>query len=264
MLRSPCYIVSDLHLGTATPDVERLFLAFLHALPGRAESLLINGDLFDFWFEWKTVIPRGSFRVLAALAELRERGVEIVWVAGNHDCWGGDVLQRDVGVTYHVGAWDGSIAGWRTHVDHGDGLREVEDRRYRLLRRLLRHPAAIRAFRMLHPDWATRLATGSSAASREHRARDGGAGLRAVAQAHLDAAPSLDLLVYGHSHVAALERARTGGVFANAGSWLDQPTYLRVTESHIELRRWRSSPGSAEGDRLNTLERRAEKALTQP
>lgn len=251
MLRAPCYIVSDAHLGVASLDIERSFVGFLRGLAGRAGSLVINGDLFDFWFEWKSVIPRRSFRALAALADLRDAGVSILWVAGNHDCWGGEILREDVGVDYIVGPWDGAIAGWKVRIEHGDGLREREDRGYRLIRPVMRNRFAIKAFRMLHPDWASRLALGSSTASRVHRARDEGRGLRAHAERQLANAKDLDLLVYGHSHVAALEQMPGGGVFANAGSWLDAPTYLRVTGESVELLEW---DGSAEGKRLNSID----------
>jgi UDP-2,3-diacylglucosamine hydrolase len=107
---------------------------------------------------------------------------------------------------------------------------------------------------MLHPDWASRLALGSSTASRVHRARDEGRGLRAYAERELARAKNLDLLVYGHSHVAALERMSSGGVFANAGSWLDAPTYLKLTAKSVDLVEWDGSP---EGKRLNSIDLRA-------
>jgi UDP-2,3-diacylglucosamine hydrolase len=262
VLPSPCYVFSDTHLGAASSDVERNLLAFLRHLHGRAASLVINGDLFEFWFEWRSVIPRPSFRVLATLADLVDSGIPVLWVAGNHDCWGGDVLRRDVGVDYHVGAWTGEIAGWQTLIEHGDGLREVEDRKYRRLRSVLRHPAAIWAFRhLLHPDFGSRLAAGSSHASRTYQARDGGRGLRAVAMEQLASHGALDLVVYGHSHVAALERAPSGSVYANAGSWMSRPTFLRIDERQVALIEWN---GSAEGERLDALDRRAEKSLAQP
>jgi UDP-2,3-diacylglucosamine hydrolase len=218
----------------------------------------VNGDLFEFWFEWRTVIPRRSFRVLSALADLRDAGVSILMLAGNHDCWGGDVLREDVGVDYHIGPWEGTLSGWRTRIDHGDGLRPKEDRRYRALRRVLRNRFAIRAFRWIHPDVGTALASRSSHASRTYGARDQGRGLARIATATLAARPELELVIFGHSHVAALMRAPTGGVYANAGAWLDAPTYLRVTESRIELRRF---DGSAEGLHLDALDRSSEKAL---
>ena len=259
VLTSPCYIISDAHLGVAPRNTERELVGFLRGLATRAGSLVINGDLFDFWFEWKSVIPRSSFRALAALAELRDLGLPILWIAGNHDCWGDEILRNDIGVEYHVGSWSGNLAGWNARVEHGDGLREKEDRGYRMVRPIMRNRLAIRAFRALHPDWASSLAMGSSGASRNYRSRDEGRGLRAIAMSELERNRDVQLLIYGHSHVAALEQAPAGGVFANAGSWLDAPTYLRVTPEVIELR---SARGSAEGDRLNAIDRRAEKAST--
>lgn len=259
VLTSPCYVISDAHIGVAPPETERAFVAFLRGLAGKAGSLVINGDLFDFWFEWKSVIPRASFRALAALSDLRDSGVPILWIAGNHDCWGDDILRNDIGVDYHVGAWNGDIAGWKSWVEHGDGLRDREDRGYRLVRPVMRNRAAISAFRALHPDWASWLANGSSGASRTYRSRDEGRGLRAIGMRELEANPSIDLLIYGHSHVAALESAPSGGVFANAGSWLDAPTYLRITPEKVELRA--SDGTSAEGDCLNSIDRRSKKAL---
>ena len=258
MLSSPCYVISDLHLGFAQRDVERDALKFLRQLPGRAGSLVINGDLFEFWFEWRSVIPRRSFRVLAGLADLRDAGIPVLMIAGNHDCWGGDMLRDDVGVDYHVGPWEGSVAGWRSRIEHGDGLRPREDRRYRMIRPLLRNRFAISLFRWLHPDLATALAMNSSHASRTYGAADKGRGLARIAGETLAARRDVELLVFGHSHVPALMRTDSGGVYANAGSWLDAPTYLRVTPERVELRRW---DGSAEGLHLDTLDRTAEKAL---
>ena len=258
MLPPPCYVISDVHLGHAPESVERTLLTFLRSLPGRAGSLLINGDLFEFWFEWRSVVPRSGVRVLAALMDLRDAGVPMTMLAGNHDCWGGDVL-REAGVEFLVGALKGDVGGWRAHVEHGDGLRDKEDRGYRLLRRVLRNRLAIRAFgRILHPDFASRLAMGSSQTSRNYAPRDEGRGLRTVAAGVLEADSSIELVVYGHSHVAALDRTPHGGVYANAGSWLDAPTYLVITPERIALRSW---DGSAESSNLHTLERVAEKAL---
>jgi UDP-2,3-diacylglucosamine hydrolase len=233
-------------------------LNFLRHLHGRAASLVVNGDLFEFWFEWRTVIPRSSFRILAALADVVESGTRVLMVAGNHDCWGGDVLRQDVGIDYHVGPWEGSVAEWRTRIEHGDGLRPREDRRYRMLRRVLRNPVAIKAFRWLHPDVGTRLATHSSHASRSYGARDHGRGLARIASETMAQRRDLELLIYGHSHVPALMRMASGGVYANAGSWLDSPTFLRLSTDRIELRQW---DGSAEGLHLDALDRTTEKAL---
>ncbi len=168
MPAAPCFVLSDAHLGAAPPEAERSLLALIRLAQREAKSLIINGDLFDFWFEWTRVMPRAGFRVLAALADLRESGVDLLWIAGNHDCWGGDVIRRDVGAEYHIGPWRGEIAGWRTLIEHGDGLRDKEDAPYRRLRSVLRNPLAIRAFRWLPPDVATYIALALFAYEPEH------------------------------------------------------------------------------------------------
>lgn len=237
MLPAPCYVFSDAHIGAAPAATERELLAFLRGLPSDARSVAINGDLFDFWFEWRHVVPRAALRVVAEVARLADTGIPVLWIAGNHDCWGGDVLRRDLGIDYHVGPWRGRLGGWETLLEHGDGLREAEDRPYRRLRTVLRHPLSIRLFRWLHPDWGTWLALRSSHTSRNMRPRDAGEGLRTVARTRLEAPDAPELLVFGHSHVATLERLGRG-VFANPGAWLDAPRFLRVTPERVELCHW--------------------------
>jgi UDP-2,3-diacylglucosamine hydrolase len=257
VLPSPIYIISDAHLGVGDREAEGLLLAFLREIRRDAKTLVINGDLFEFWFEWKRVIPKAGYRVLAAIADLADAGVRIVWIAGNHDCWGGEFLRAEVGVEYLMGPWRGRLAGWDAHVEHGDGLRDEEDRKYRALRRVLRHPLSIGAFRWLHPDLGTRLALGSSHASRTYRAKDGGSGLLKVAMRTLASDPSLQLLVYGHSHVPVVERADTGAVYANPGTWLGDSTFLRVTDDGVELRRFRITHSGPSSDMLRRESARA-------
>jgi UDP-2,3-diacylglucosamine hydrolase len=260
VLPTPTYVFSDAHLGFAPRAVHDRVLSFLRHLRTSAGAVVINGDLFEFWFEWKTVIPRSSFRILAALADLRDAGIPVVMIAGNHDCWGGDVLTKDAGIDYRLDAWEGSIGGWSTRIEHGDGLRPVEDRGYRALRRVLRNRLAIRAFRWIHPDIATPLAGGSSNASRNYTSRDKGRGLREAADRALSSRRDIDLLVYGHSHFTTLERVTPAQVYANPGSWLDAATYLRITPDRVALREW---DGSTESADLNTLDRPAKEPLAE-
>ena len=258
VLPTPCYVFSDVHLGFASDGVHRQLLAFLRYLRSSAAAVVINGDLFEFWCEWETVIPRSSFRVLAGLADLREAGIPVVMIAGNHDCWGGDVLRKDVGVDYRMEGWSGEIGPWRTRIEHGDGLRPDADRGYRAIKPILRNPLAMRAYRLLPPDFATALAGGSSNASRTYAARDRGAGLREAAGRVLAANAEVDLLIYGHSHVPDLERVSVSQVYGNPGSWLDAPHFLRITNERVALRKWEDS---AESPDLNAFDRSAEKPL---
>jgi UDP-2,3-diacylglucosamine hydrolase len=258
MLPAPALLMSDAHLGAAPSEREREVIAFLHYAMQNAGSVVINGDLFDFWFEWRTVMPRGHVRVLGALAALVDAGKPVIMLAGNHDGWGGSVLSQEIGATLVRGAWDGEIGGWRAHIAHGDGLRSHEDKRYRAFRSVMRHPLAIRAFGSLHPDFATRIASGTSNHSRARDESDGGVGLRAVAHEYLAAHRETELVAFGHSHVATLERASTNGVYANPGAWMLAPAFLVIRPQRIELRAW---SGSSEGDLLNVIDRLPEEAL---
>jgi UDP-2,3-diacylglucosamine hydrolase len=244
-LPAPCYVLSDAHLGAAPDESERDLLAFLRDLPADAKSLVINGDLFDFWFEWRQVVPRAGVRVLGELARLRDRGLPILWIAGNHDCWGGAILREDLGLDYRFGPWRGEIGGWDVLIEHGDGLRDKEDAPYRRLRAVLRHPWAVRAYRWIHPDIGTWIALRSSHTSRNMRPRDGGEGLRRVAEQRLTATDAPGILIFGHSHLQTMERIGRG-VFANPGAWMDGPTALRITERQVELVRWSASAVTTE------------------
>jgi UDP-2,3-diacylglucosamine hydrolase len=259
VLPTPTYVFSDAHLGFAPIEVHDRVLTFLRHCRQAAKAVVINGDLFEFWFEWKTVIPRSSYRILAALADLREAGIPVLLIAGNHDCWGGEVLRKDVGIDYRLEPWDGKVGEWATRFEHGDGLRPVEDRGYRALRRVLRNGLAIRAFRWLHPDLASPLAGGSSHASRTYASRDRGQGLLDSARREFAKRPELELLVYGHSHVATLTRIAGNQIYANPGSWLDRSTFLRITDSRVALREW---DGSAESADLDAFDRSAQETLT--
>jgi UDP-2,3-diacylglucosamine hydrolase len=258
VLPTPTYVFSDAHLGHAPADVHARVLSFLKHCRQAAKAVVVNGDLFEFWFEWRTVIPRSSYRILAAMADLRDAGIPVLMIAGNHDCWGGDMLRKDVGVDYLLEPWEGHVGTWAARFEHGDGLRPKEDRRYRALKKVLRNRLAISAFRWLHPDLANPIAGGSSSASRNYAPRDKGAGLLAAAERELASRPDLELLVYGHSHVPSLARISPTQVYANCGSWLDRPTFLRITDSRVALREW---DGSSESADLDALDRPAKESL---
>ncbi len=238
-LGAPVYVLADAHLGVAPAEQERLLWSFLAHVAEERGTLVLNGDMFEFWFEWSHVVPQVGVRLLSAVGGLTERGLPALWLMGNHDCWGGDVLRAQSGAAYFDGPWTGTLAGWRAHIAHGDGLRPELDKGYRALRAVIRHPWSVRAFRLLHPDWGAALARATSHTSRNVRPRDGGEGLRAVAHQTLAADPSLEVVIFGHTHIAMLERkSREAGIYANPGAWLDDATFLKFTPERIALCRW--------------------------
>ena len=239
-LPSPVYVLADAHLGVAPAEQEVLLWSFLrHVAAQGTGTVVLNGDMFEFWFEWAHAVPHVGVRLLGALSTVVERGMPVVWIKGNHDCWGGDVLRTQSGADYRDGPWTGTLAGWRAHVAHGDGLRPQLDAGYRRLRAVIRHPWAVRAFRWLHPDWGAALARATSHTSRNVRPRDGGEGLRAVAHETLATNRALDVVIFGHTHIAKLERkSHETGIYANPGAWLDAPTFLKLTPDRVALCHW--------------------------
>lgn len=244
MQSKPAYIVSDIHLGAVPRETERAFRRFLDHAAEHAGSLLINGDLFDFWFEYKSVILREHFRVVAKLADVVEAGVPVSFVGGNHDAWAGSFLRDEVGVTLLDGPVEMELGGRRALVAHGDGVGRG-DSKYRALRKVIRHPASIAAFRRLHPDTGRRIA--GLASTTEHKAGSGdqaakgrAAFIRGWAEEQLARMPHVELVVAGHAHVPEVVEVAPGRFYANSGDWLRSYTYLvlPVGGGAPEVRGW--------------------------
>ncbi len=233
-------VVADAHLGQVSPAVESAFHAFLAAAPGLGDALLIDGDLFDFWFEYGTVVPRRHFATVAKLAALVAAGMTVTFVGGNHDRWGGDFLRRDLGIAYHAGEAELDLAGRKAFVAHGDGLTE-QHWSAALMHRVTRHPLTIAAFRCLHPtigSWIADKLSGKLADSTRDRAvLERAARAQAeFAKAMLGRRRELDLVILAHTHRPALERLADGRTYVNPGAWLDGFKYAVVTRDAVELR----------------------------
>jgi UDP-2,3-diacylglucosamine hydrolase len=232
-------VVADAHLGQVSPSVTAAFHRFLDAVPDLGDALLINGDLFDFWFEYGAVIPRRHFPTVAKLHSLRARGVPITFVGGNHDRWGGDFLINDLGIAFHAGAAELDVAGRRAFVAHGDGLTE-QHWSARLMHRVTRHRLTIRLFRMLHPDLGFAIAHRLSGKLADHT-RDRAVLDRAErAQARyaedlLTRRPDLGLVILAHTHRPALTQLPNDRAYLNPGAFLDSGRYAVVTATRVEL-----------------------------
>src|SRR4051812_32331691 len=151
----PAYFISDLHLGARyrgmPAERETWLLRFLREDAPRASHLFILGDLFEFWMEYGSYVPKYHFRVLAALEALVRSGVEVHYLAGNHDFSLGPFFADQLGVKVHADEIRMDLQGQRLLLLHGDGL-AASDGRYRLMKKVFRHPLANFLFRLLHPD----------------------------------------------------------------------------------------------------------------
>jgi UDP-2,3-diacylglucosamine hydrolase len=236
-------VVADAHLGQVPPAIASAFHSFLEAVPDLGDALLIDGDLFDFWFEYGAVIPRRHFATVAKLEALRARGIPITFVGGNHDRWGGDFFVKDLGIAFFGGEAEVDVAGRRAFVAHGDGLTE-QHWSAKLMHRVTRHAVTIRLFRALHPDagfWIAHKLSGTLADNTRDRAvLDRAARAQGeYARDLLTRRPDLGLVILAHTHRPALERLTDGRTYLNPGAFLDGGSYAVVTSDAVELKNFR-------------------------
>ena len=237
-------VASDAHLGAVPPQQERRFLAFLEAVPDLADELVLAGDVFDFWFEWRHAVQADHYPALRRLADVVDAGVRVRLVGGNHDAWGGAFLEEAVGLELVEGPVVTEVGGRRTFLAHGDGL-AGGDWGYRILKAVIRSGAARALFRTIHPDLALPLVRRISGTDEEVGAEGETAGVRGRARAlsaHADeilrSRPEVELVVLGHAHRPELREVEPGRHYLNAGDWIRSFTYGVVTREAVDLRRW--------------------------
>ena len=229
----PIYLASDVHLGVVPKEVESAYLAWLDHCGSEASQVIINGDLFDFWYEYGSVIPRGHTRILGALAALVDSGLPVTLMGGNHDWWGGDYLTGEIGVRFLQEPTVLDLDGVRTLLAHGDGLGSG-DFGYRVLKRILRGSFTRWGFRWLHPDlgaWIARRVskTGTKPGRPESEQKARIAFLEEWAVGRLKEDPSLSMVVLGHTHHPVLKEVGVGRFYMNLGDWISRKTYGILT-----------------------------------
>ena len=151
------YFLSDAHLGSWAIDhsrtQERRLVRFLDSIKTKARAIYLLGDMFDFWCEWRYVVPKGYTRFLGKLSELTDMGVEVHFFTGNHDIWTYGYLQDECGLIVHTKPETVEIYDRIFYLAHGDGLGDP-DRKFKLLSRVFHNKTCQRLFAMLHPRWA--------------------------------------------------------------------------------------------------------------
>ncbi len=202
-MTAPRYFVADIHAGIRQDSDEAAKLRAFEELCGRVvaegASLWVLGDLFDFWYEWKQVIPKRHFRWLRVLESLGRAGCPLHLFPGNHDFRLEGFLEETIGATLHREPDRDRLGDLGLVMHHGDGL-DPSDRGYRLLRKGIRNPVSYTLFRWLHPDAGMALADRSGSRDRSH-AWDEAFTRRYLSLAMEQLmAPGDDLLLMGHAH----------------------------------------------------------------
>ena len=225
------YFVSDVHLGLQVNDPadrERRFADFLRGLPEDTSAVYLLGDIWDFWYEYRHVVPKGYIRVLAALQELMDRGVKVYFFQGNHDVWTYSYFE-ELGMTRLVQPALVDIEGRKFCLGHGDGLGPVPFG-YRFLRGLFHNRVAQFLFSMLHPWIAFRLGNGWSKNNRlahdqEYEFKGTDEPLYKFAE-EFSSAHHVDYFIFGHYHASVDMTLPSGARFLVLKDWMHSSPYL--------------------------------------
>lgn len=238
------YFLSDLHLGAPyfpdSHEAEKRVVAFLDSIKEDADAIYLLGDVLDYWYEYRYVVPRGFVRFFGKLAELSDAGVKITWLIGNHDIWIFDYIPTEIGVRVIDGSIVEDIHGKRVFMAHGDGVGNLP-RSFRLMRSLFRSKVCQWAFAGIHPRWTVPFAYRWSRHSRKAGEARGIpeqkvlTGLRDFARQYHSEHPDIDYFMFGHVHVFTCETISPGCEMIVLGEWIRTFSYAVLAENGLEL-----------------------------
>ncbi|MBT6251681.1 MAG: UDP-2,3-diacylglucosamine diphosphatase, partial [Flavobacteriaceae bacterium] len=233
-MKKNIYFASDNHLGapdnTSSLVRERLFVKWLGEIKPKAKALFILGDLFDVWFEYKTVVPKGFVRVLGKLAEFSDEGIEIHYFVGNHDMWMIDYLEKEIGAKVYFNPQVIELGDKLFFIGHGDGL-GPNDKGYKRMKKLFRSPFFQWLYRWIHPDIGIRFARYLSLKNKmisgpEDLNYDGPdkEWLAQYSKRKLEE-KHYDYFVFGHRHLPLEISLNEKSTYINVGDWISHYTY---------------------------------------
>jgi UDP-2,3-diacylglucosamine hydrolase len=241
--RGRIYFLSDAHLGSPDPESsllrEKELVRFLDEIKESASDIFFMGDLFDFWFEYKRVVPRGFTRILGKMAELADRGIRLHYFTGNHDIWMFGYLNRETGMEIYRHPTAMTIEGKQFFLAHGDGFDE-NDRTFRFLKKIFTNKPLQWAFARLHPNFAFWLASGWSKRSRMIHGEEPFKGeeepLVRFARKNL-VGQGYDYLVFGHRHMPVDYPLDDQTRLLILGDWITHYTYAVFDGETVELKK---------------------------
>lgn len=244
--REKIYFVSDIHLGAPAihnnRERELLFVEWLDLIGQDAKEIFLLGDIFDFWFEYRSVAPRGFVRVLGKIAGLVDQGIPVHFFTGNHDLWVKDYLPSETGVILHREPYICEFSGKRFFLAHGDGL-DKEDKGYLLLKKIFTNRVLQWMYSWLHPDLAFGIAHYWSQHSRLSKNICGPEfqgereGLYQFVLSIMKQ-ENADFYIFGHRHRAVDMKIAADGRFILLGEWIRSFTYGVFDGNDFELKEY--------------------------
>jgi UDP-2,3-diacylglucosamine hydrolase len=239
------YFASDNHLGAPTFEDslvrEKKFVSWLNTISHDAEAIFLLGDLFDFWFEYKTVVPKGFTRTLGKLAELSDSGIPIYYFVGNHDLWMQGYFEKELNIQVYHKPMEFVFNDKAFFIGHGDGL-GPGDKGYKRMKKLFTNPVAKWFFRWLHPDLGVRLAQYLSV---KNKLISGDEDVTFLGEdkewlvqyaKHKLQQKHRDYFVFGHRHLPLEIPLGDNSTYFNLGDWIHYYTYAVFDGKSMELK----------------------------
>jgi len=227
------FFASDFHLGldagTSSSEREKKIVRWLIEASSEASEIYLLGDIFDFWWEYKLVVPRGFTRFLGTVASITDSGIPVHFFTGNHDMWVGDYLTKECGVIIHTSPFTTTFNGKVFHLAHGEGL-GTEDFAYKILLKIFHNKPLRALYSSLHPSigvgighrWSlnSRLGKGISKDFLGEEKED----LIRYSR-NLLANEKIDYFIFGHRHLAMNFNLKQGGEIIFLGDWIKNSSY---------------------------------------
>lgn len=239
------YFLSDFHLGAPTNEQslirEKKIIRFLDEIKSTAAEIFIVGDLFDFWYEYRTVVPKGYVRILGKLAEITDAGIPIHFFVGNHDMWMKDYFQKELNIPVYFEPKDFEFNGKKFHIGHGDGL-GPGDHGYKMLKKIFRNPLCQWLFGILPPyvgmgiaNFMSRRSRAQTGATEEKFLGEENEWLISYSKEVLQKR-FYDFFVFGHRHLPINHRLTEKSLYINLGDWIRYFTYAEFDGTTLELK----------------------------
>lgn len=245
------YFISDVHLGAPALDNnrerEKLFVSWLDEIRKDAIELFLMGDIFDFWFEYRKVVPRGFIRTLGKIAEISDQGIPVHFFTGNHDMWVFDYLPAELGIHIHRDEFVTELLGKKFYLSHGDGM-DPDDKGYILMKKIFRNRTIQWFYKLLHPDLSVSLAHRWSKNSRLSK-KVGGNKFKGEKEGIYRKVLEIlennyyDYFVLGHRHRMADIPVGKGSRFILLGEWIKNFSYGVYDGNRFELKHYEKAFG---------------------
>ena len=246
------YFASDFHLGIdvkySSKEREKQIVEWLDLVKQDAEEIYLVGDLFDFWFEYKRVVPKGYVRLLGKLAELSDQGIKLYFFTGNHDMWMFTYLEEEMNIPIYRNPIRKEIKGKQFYIGHGDGL-GPGDRSYKFLKRVFNNGLCQWLFARLHPNFGIALANYFSGTSRKKNTSD---------ESYLGPQKEwlvlfceeevqqqyADYFIFGHRHLPIDHALKNGkSRYLNIGDWMNHNSYAVFDGEDIQIQFYKNPDG---------------------